>query len=215
MAGDDTGKAHRLLAENTPGPDVMLGLWASWMDQMSTSVRRLQRRIKPWWEMTVDAPFMTSSPVGTSSSRRVCRRIRHCAPSIRCGTPIHCERSSLSIGLKSPGRCGLSGSALSGNPGRPRPWWTSIRTCGARRCRSGRRPDSAGWASGFVGRRQSARSPDKRFAAPEWHTNPAYRTLKEVYLLASDWLLKQSDADDDLDRPSGSASTSICASSTP
>ncbi|WP_420846858.1 PHA/PHB synthase family protein, partial [Microvirga tunisiensis] len=46
---------------------------------------------------------------------------------------------------------------------------------------------------------QSARSPDKRFAAPEWHTNPAYRTLKEVYLLASDWLLKQSDADDDLD----------------
>src|SRR6185295_14643989 len=34
----------------------------------------------------------------------------------------------------------------------------------------------------------------------EWHTNPAYRTLKEVYLLASDWLLKQADAvDDDVD----------------
>ena len=43
-------------------------------------------------------------------------------------------------------------------------------------------------------------SADKRFAAPEWHTNPVYRTLKEVYLLASDWLMKQSDAvDDDLD----------------
>ena len=38
---------------------------------------------------------------------------------------------------------------------------------------------------------------DKRFAAPEWHSNPVYRTLKEVYLLASDWLLRQaSDADD-------------------
>ena len=41
---------------------------------------------------------------------------------------------------------------------------------------------------------------DKRFAAPEWHTNPVYRTLKEVYLLASDWLMKQADAvDDDMD----------------
>ena len=43
-------------------------------------------------------------------------------------------------------------------------------------------------------------SADKRFAAPEWHTNPVYRTLKEVYLLASDWLMKQADAvDDDMD----------------
>ena len=31
---------------------------------------------------------------------------------------------------------------------------------------------------------------DKRFAAPEWHENPVYRTLKEMYLLASDWLLE-------------------------
>jgi polyhydroxyalkanoate synthase len=37
---------------------------------------------------------------------------------------------------------------------------------------------------------------DKRFAAPEWHTNPVYRTLQQVYLLASDWLLEQSEADD-------------------
>jgi polyhydroxyalkanoate synthase len=32
---------------------------------------------------------------------------------------------------------------------------------------------------------------DKRFAAPEWQDNPIYRTLKDLYLLASDWLLKQ------------------------
>jgi polyhydroxyalkanoate synthase subunit PhaC len=30
---------------------------------------------------------------------------------------------------------------------------------------------------------------DKRFAAPEWEHNPGYRTLKELYLLASEWLL--------------------------
>ena len=37
---------------------------------------------------------------------------------------------------------------------------------------------------------------DKRFAAPEWAANPAYRSLKEMYLLASDWLLRLSEADD-------------------
>ena len=34
-------------------------------------------------------------------------------------------------------------------------------------------------------------SGDKRFTAPEWQNNPAYRTLKEFYLLASAWLLQQ------------------------
>lgn len=37
---------------------------------------------------------------------------------------------------------------------------------------------------------------DKRFDAPEWHANPAYRTLKDLYLLASDFLLKESEAED-------------------
>jgi poly[(R)-3-hydroxyalkanoate] polymerase subunit PhaC len=38
----------------------------------------------------------------------------------------------------------------------------------------------------------------KRFAAPEWQGNPFYRTLKELYLLASDWLLRQASEDEDL-----------------
>ena len=37
---------------------------------------------------------------------------------------------------------------------------------------------------------------DKRFEAPEWHGNPAYRTLKDMYLLASDFLLQEGEADD-------------------
>ena len=37
---------------------------------------------------------------------------------------------------------------------------------------------------------------DKRFAAAEWQENPAFRMLKEMYLLASDWLLQQADASD-------------------
>jgi polyhydroxyalkanoate synthase len=49
--------------------------------------------------------------------------------------------------------------------------------------------DSTGGPGG-----QPPSAADKRFAAPEWHTNPAYRTLKEAYLLASDWLLRQGGA---------------------
>ncbi len=29
---------------------------------------------------------------------------------------------------------------------------------------------------------------DKRFVAPEWQSNPAYRTLRDLYFLAADWL---------------------------
>ena len=36
---------------------------------------------------------------------------------------------------------------------------------------------------------------DKRLAAPERHTNPVYRTLQQIYLLASDWLLQQGDVE--------------------
>ena len=32
---------------------------------------------------------------------------------------------------------------------------------------------------------------DKRFAASAWQANPAYRMLRDAYLLASDWLLRQ------------------------
>jgi polyhydroxyalkanoate synthase len=41
-----------------------------------------------------------------------------------------------------------------------------------------------------------SRPVDKRFAAPEWQGNPVYRTLKEAYLLASDWLVQQGKAED-------------------
>jgi polyhydroxyalkanoate synthase len=37
---------------------------------------------------------------------------------------------------------------------------------------------------------------DKRFSEPEWQENPGYRTLRRMYVMASDWLLKQSDAPD-------------------
>ncbi len=38
--------------------------------------------------------------------------------------------------------------------------------------------------------------PDKRFAAPDWEQNPFYETLKENYLLASEFLLKEAEETD-------------------
>jgi polyhydroxyalkanoate synthase len=41
-----------------------------------------------------------------------------------------------------------------------------------------------------------APSADKRFSAPDWTANPAFRTFKDLYQLASEWLLKQGDMPD-------------------
>jgi polyhydroxyalkanoate synthase subunit PhaC len=41
--------------------------------------------------------------------------------------------------------------------------------------------------------------PDKRFSAPEWETNPYYQTLKESYLLASEYLLQEAEETDGQD----------------
>jgi polyhydroxyalkanoate synthase len=53
-----------------------------------------------------------------------------------------------------------------------------------------------GLAGSSSGKGPTSGAADKRFSAPEWHTNPAYRTLQQVYLLASDWLLEQGNVDD-------------------
>ena len=188
---------------NTPDPDVMLGLWTSWIDQMSAPGQRPAGQGKPWWQMTTDA----------AAARHACRRgeAARGEPVEGPDAPLHrpdVERQSAArgradrLGRNRPGACAPSGCARSGSPGPPRPWRTSTRTCGARRSQVWQEAGQRwlGLAGAVAGRWAVVpASPDKRFAAPEWHTNPVYRTLKEVYLLASDWLLKQADADDDLD----------------
>jgi polyhydroxyalkanoate synthase len=54
------------------------------------------------------------------------------------------------------------------------------------------------WLSltGAPAQESPSRPVDKRFAAPEWQGNPVYRTLKEAYLLASEWLVQQGKAED-------------------
>src|SRR4051812_44098593 len=56
MAGNDMDQAQPQIGPDVPGPDVMLGLWASWMDRMSASAQALGGPAAAWWEMTTNNP---------------------------------------------------------------------------------------------------------------------------------------------------------------
>ena len=63
------------------------------------------------------------------------------------------------------------------------------------RCGATRRP-----ASGVcLSKKEEENRPDKRFAGPEWENNPFYQTLKESYLLASEYLLNEAEKTDGQD----------------
>ena len=198
----DTDKAQAPAGGNAPGPDAMLGLWASWMDRMAAPGQASAGQGKPWWQMTTDAP----------------------APDVLVGSVKQLEE-----GLRKDPTLRSIDQMWNANPLRevvPIDWAEIARALRTVWLRSLRKPETAKaiaefntelWRSAlqvwheagqrWLGMADTAptqgpvsASADRRFAAPEWHTNPVYRTLKEVYLLASDWLMKQADAvDDDMD----------------
>ena len=56
--------------------------------------------------------------------------------------------------------------------------------------------DAANRFWGIEGKKEEEGRPDRRFSAPDWTENPYYETLKESYLLASEYLLKEVDETD-------------------
>src|SRR5215213_8939901 len=195
MAGDDTGKAHRLLAENTPGPDVMLGLWASWMDRISDTAQAPAGQSKPWWQMTADAPLPDVLSGGTRQLQESLSRdptLRSIdqmwnANPLREVVPVdwaEIARALRIVWLRSLQKPSTALALVDLNQDL---WHAAVAVWQE----AGQR-----WL-GFDKSSPATRkaSSDKRFSAPEWHTNPVYRTLQQVYLLASDWLLEQSQAD--------------------
>ena len=56
MTGQDADKVQAQPDGNVPGPDVMLRLWASWMDQMSAPAQALADPGTAWWQMTTSKP---------------------------------------------------------------------------------------------------------------------------------------------------------------
>ena len=202
MTGQEADKVSLHAVEDVPGPDVMLKLWASWMDQMSTQAKAAAGPGTAWWHMTTDNPASGLFAGGAEHLRKslsqdpALRSIDQMwnANPLREVVPVdwaEIARALRTVWLRSLSKPGDGHG----------PWWSSMPgpvALGARGLAGGRTA-LAGPGEAVAGERPSCRRGDKRFAAPEWHTNPVYRTLKEIYLLASDWLLQQGDAADDMD----------------
>ena len=70
MTGQDADKVQAQMDGNVPGPDVMLRLWASWMDQMSAPAKALADPGTAWWQMTTDNPASSLIAGGVDQLQR-------------------------------------------------------------------------------------------------------------------------------------------------
>ena len=187
-----------------PGPDVMLGLWSSWVDWASRLATGLQANAgsEGWWQVPSDQIM---------------------------GAALQDSLRQLTASLRKDPILRATEDALNANPLReviPVDWAEIVRALRTISLLTMGRPSKAmgdaaefsrqAWQSAldtwneaaqrWLGMAGSEASPaakraaeDRRFAASEWHDNPAYRTLKELYLLASDWLLRASAEAGDMD----------------
>jgi polyhydroxyalkanoate synthase subunit PhaC len=198
MTGEDTDKANTQFGGNMPGPDVMLGMWTSWMDQLAASTRAAGDSGKPWWGMEFDNPRSRMLPgwmdqlqeeLSRNPTLRSIDQMWNANP-VREVIPLdwaEIARALRTVWLRSLSRPETAVSVTEFNHDL---WRSAVnvwqeagqRWLGLEHASQEKAPASA--------------PADKRFTAPEWHTNPAYRTLMEIYLLASDWLLEQGDAED-------------------
>ena len=177
-----------------PQPGMMLGLWMPWMERYFGAARDWIDSDKPWWQVTpydlidnmlaggvkqFDDIIAKDPLLGSIDQMWNANPLRKVVP-IDWAEITRALRTVWLHSLRKPEKAMASGADL---------YMTLWRSTMDTWNEAGQR-----WW-GMAGTDQSqgpATAPsDKRFAAPEWRNNPIYRTLKELYLLASDWLLKQ------------------------
>ncbi|MGA8348731.1 MAG: alpha/beta fold hydrolase, partial [Isosphaeraceae bacterium] len=177
-----------------PQPDMMLGLWMPWMERYFGAARDWIDSDKPWWQVTphdlIDSmlaggvkqfdDIIAKDPLLGSIGQMWIANPLHKVVPVDWAEITRALRTVWLHSLRKPEKAMASGADLYMTLWRStmdiwnevgQRWW-----------------DMAGTDQS----QEPATAPtDKRFAAPEWRNNPIYRTLKELYLLASDWLLKQ------------------------
>jgi len=178
-----------------PGPDAMLGLWSSWLSAHTGPKEDWFTFSKPWWQIAPDAAGnqlaagMTNLADGLgkdpvlSSIDEVWR-----ANPLRKVIPVdwaEIARALRAVWLRSlaqPDQAVKATAELGTGV-----WNAAIEVWNE----AGRRWWSQGELAAGDGKPQ--KGGDRRFSAPEWQHNPVYRTVRDAYLLASDWLLKHAD----------------------
>ncbi|HKN30081.1 MAG TPA: class I poly(R)-hydroxyalkanoic acid synthase [Roseiarcus sp.] len=197
---DDGQDGHGAVAGLPPGPEMMLGIWTSWVKSVSQLVSGesavgeasrqisldqitgglLQGGVQQLGEMLAQDPILRATEEALNANP------------LRQVIPVdwtEIARSLRTVWLRSLSRPDKAmAAAVEFNM---RTWQSALETWNevGRRWLGLARPDAS----------EDAAAGDKRFAAPEWQSNPAYRTLKELYLLASDWLLRQASDAEDMD----------------
>jgi polyhydroxyalkanoate synthase len=197
MAGEDTHESQAQSDGNLPGPDVMLRLWASWMDQMSAPAKALADPATAWWQMTTDSPASSLLAGGVNQLKRslsqdpTLRSIDQMwnANPLREVVPVDWAEIARALRIAWLRSLRKPSTALAVTDLNQDLWRSAAEVWQE----AGQR--WLGMAEAVPGNGSSSAVTDKRFAAPEWHTNPVYRTLQQIYLLASDWLLQQGDVE--------------------
>jgi polyhydroxyalkanoate synthase len=177
-----------------PRPDLMLNLWVSWLEKYFGAARDWIDTDKPWWSVTADEVSGKMLAGGVKQLNDILlqdpilRSIDQMwnANPLREVVPVdwaEITRALRTVWLYS-----------SRTPAKGMAAVTELNLTLWRSAIDAWTEASKGWW-GLAGPDSSQESApprsDKRFAAPEWHNNPIYRTLRELYLVASDWLLKQ------------------------
>ncbi|UFN49793.1 class I poly(R)-hydroxyalkanoic acid synthase [Roseomonas sp. OT10] len=187
-AGAETG--------GPPGPDAMLGLWSSWMRAMSGATPAWSNPSAAWWQGAGDemaGAFLAGGvrQVNEALARdpvlRAVDKVWNANP-LRQVVPVdwaEIARALRTVWLRSLG-----------NPATAMAAAAELNASLWRTAMENWNEASRRWLGTAEAAAPEAKGSDKRFAAPEWQNNPAYRTLKDAYLLASDWLLRQGESGD-------------------
>jgi polyhydroxyalkanoate synthase len=198
MTGQDAEKAQAQPDGTLPGPDVMLRLWASWMDQVSAPAKALADPGTAWWQMTADNPASNlitggvgqfQSSLSQDPALRTIDQMWNANP-LREVVPVDWAEIARALRIVWLRSLRKPSTALAVTDLNQDLWRSAVDVWQE----AGQR--WLGMAGASPANGPSSAATDKRFAAPEWHTNPVYRTLQQIYLLASDWLLQQGDVQD-------------------
>src|SRR6202048_3590905 len=170
-------------------PDVLLGIWSTWMKSGSDMAQQCMSPVRPWWQL----PEVQAGDLLSAGAKQLTEDFAH-HPLLKSieplwnANPFHdvtpldwagIAWALRTVWLRSLSRPGVLPAFAELNTA---VWRSALEIWNE----AGRR----WWGQAGFAPAEAAKGGDKRFAAPEWHGNPLYRTLKEVYLLASDWLLK-------------------------